>query len=200
MKIQIRKGMFETNSSSNHSLIITNAKCKKDEIKKHKNKMEEDYFCQGFFNDEISSKEDKILMLGGLFDYEMQTFEWMKVEYSVFIKLLQDNNELTLIEKLKENQKEYKKTKDEPYCSNYYYHGCLCDCTCSFYKKFKEYFNYGPIRQVDLFLDERVRNIDDVDERLAYIENIITENKKDLYNKLHDFIYGDGIILAYESI
>ena len=34
MKIQIRKGMFETNSSSNHSLIITNAKCKKDEISK----------------------------------------------------------------------------------------------------------------------------------------------------------------------
>ena len=89
MKIQIRRGMFETNSSSNHSLIITNAKCKKDEIKKHKNKMEEEYFCQGFFNDEISSKEDKILMLGGLFDYDHRFFyfSFLNEIYSINIWL-----------------------------------------------------------------------------------------------------------------
>lgn len=33
MKIQIRKGMFETNSSSVHSLIITNARNKDEDYK-----------------------------------------------------------------------------------------------------------------------------------------------------------------------
>ena len=32
MKIQIRRGVFETNSLSNHSLIITNRKCFKKEF------------------------------------------------------------------------------------------------------------------------------------------------------------------------
>lgn len=34
MKIQIRRGMFETNSSSNHSLIITNKKNFKTECER----------------------------------------------------------------------------------------------------------------------------------------------------------------------
>ena len=70
MKIQVRRGMFETNSSSVHSLIITNERDKDEDYKKmQKDEVlwYPDYITVGNC---VHTKEDKVLMLGGLFDSE----------------------------------------------------------------------------------------------------------------------------------
>ena len=42
---------------------------------------------------QIHTKEDKVLMLSGLFYYENKDFGFLEEEYKIFIKVLEDNNE-----------------------------------------------------------------------------------------------------------
>lgn len=197
MKFQIRNSVFETNSSSTHCLILTNKKRKKKAIEKVK---KEQYFFTFISpDDELVEKKDKILMLGGLFDYENR-YGFLTEERKIFLKLLKDKNETELLLQVKENTKEYKNHPDEPYCSSYYYHNCLSDCTCCFYYKFKKYFKPKPMEFAQLLNDPRVCNIEDYLEKQKAIKKIIKENKLDLYNKLSKFIYEEGIIIPYDSI
>ena len=201
MKIQVRREMFETNSSSNHSLIITNKKCFKKECKKVQSKF--DWFVINFgeVEDQVISKEDKVLMLGGLFDYEMNDLYFLIEEYEIFLKILKDNNEIELLEKVKENSSEYKKHPSTPYCRKYFFEDCLSDCTCSFYSKFKKYFDYDSLTKEDyMYNDIRVIEIDDLDKKEEMINKIIEENKEKLYKKLYNFIYGDGVIVPYGTL
>ena len=101
-------------------------------------KEEEKMFFPDFINieNQIQTKEDKVLMLSGLFDYENKDFGFLEEEYKIFIKVLEDNNEDELIKMIKKNSKDYYDRPNEPYCTNYFHNGCLSDCTCSFFIKF----------------------------------------------------------------
>lgn len=201
MKVQIRRGVFETNSSSNHSLIITNRKNFKKECEKVQKKCEWYVINFSEVDDQVCTKEDKVLMLGGLFDYEVQNFGILQEEYEIFLKILKDNNEIELLEKVKENSKEYEKHSSEPYCTNYFYEGCLSDCTCSFYSKFLKYFDYESLKKEYYMYDDiRVFEIEDINEKEEMIQKIIEENKEIFYKKLYDFIYGDGVIVPYGEL
>ncbi len=201
MKIQIRRGIFETNSSSNHSLIITNRRCFEEECKKAQEEYEWYTIRFGKVDVQVVTKEDKALMLGGLFDYEVQRFGFMTREYAIFLKVLKDNNEEALLRKIKENSDKYREHPSEPYCREYFCEGCLDDCTCSFYSKFKKYFDYDSLtKEAYMYDDSRVVALDDPDEKERMILQIIEENKEALYKKLYDFIYGDGVIVPYGTL
>ena len=61
MKIQIRRGMFETNSSSVHSLIITNKRDKDKDYEKMK-KEEAIWYPEYIYESNcVHTKEDKVL-------------------------------------------------------------------------------------------------------------------------------------------
>lgn len=169
MKIQIRKGVFETNSSSTHSVIISNS-ANVDKIIKEVTDNVSEYWIDYFtMHDKLTSVEEKVLFLGGLFDLEICRFKSMFTEYKVFRKILTDMSEDDLIKRLDENSSKYTGLYDEPYCSDYYENGCMIDCNCGFHKLFNEYFG------------------DDLSE-------------EQLYQKLKDFIYKDGVIVPYEEI
>lgn len=196
MKIQIRMGMFETNSSSSHSLIITNKK----RMKKDYDKMikENHFFYPEYITEEdkVETKEDKVLMLSGLFDYENR-YGLLKEERKIFIKVLKKNNENELLEKIKKYRKQYKHSP-EPYCTSYYYQGCLDQCTCCFYNQFKKYFKYPSIEvNASLIRLSKKQGFDSPTDEFAFMKKTIRKNKKILYKKLYEFIYGDGMILPY---
>lgn len=199
MKITIRKNIFETNSSSTHSLILTNKEDLEKDLDKERNNKEE-FYPSILCYDKFDKKEDKILFLGGLFDYELINNDDMQEEYDVFIKLLKDQKEDALIEQLIENQNEFKKYPyDEPYCRNFFCHGVLTDCTCCFQTKFKNYFKI-EISYSKIFLELSKTNNDlkmVFDEK---VKNEILRQKEQLYQKLYNFIYHDGIIVAYDNI
>ena len=201
MKIQIRRGVFETNSSSNHSLIITNRKEYKKECEKVQKNCKWYKINFGEVDKQVVTKEDKALMLGGLFDYEVQNFGLLRKEHEIFLKILKDNNETELLEKVIKNSNKYKDHPSEPYCTEYFYEGCLDECTCSFYSKFKEYFDYDSLeKEYYMYDDIRVFEIKDLNKKEEMIEQIIEENKKIFYKKLYDFIYGDGVIVPYGDL
>ena len=200
MKIVIREGMFETNSSSNHSLILTNTKKCKADIKK-KDKQLDDEYCHIFGGGEkVASKEDKCLLLAGLFDGMVIQYGAMKEEYKIFIKVLRYNKEKELLSKIKENKKEYKNNRGyEPYCENYFAEGVLIDCTCDFKREFDKYFKV-KLSMVDCLKDPRVKALESQTDKFNKAEEIIEERKKELYEKLHKFIYEDGIIVPYAHL
>lgn len=129
-----------------------------------------EYFLYYFtMHEKLTSVEEKVLFLGGLFDLEVCRFHKMEREYQIFRKILIDMSEDELIKKLDENRSKYSSEHFEPYCGEYYDQGCMIDCSCNFNKLFNEYFG----------------------------ENLSDE---DLYQKLKDFIYEDGVIVPYEEI
>lgn len=200
MKIQIRKGMFETNSSSVHALIITNSRDKDKDYRDMKK--EEHLWYPEYINvsDCVHTKEDKVLMLGGLFDSEKYPYNGgMDEEYKIFLKVLKDNNETELLQKLKENRKEFKEYPDEPYCTNYFCEGCLIECTCGFYTKFHKYFSVGSVCYDDFESEIGTLGLPEEEERKIF-RKIVRENRKELYKKLYDFIYGDGLIIPYATM
>ena len=201
MKIQIRRGMFETNSSSVHSLILTNVR-DKDEDYKNMEKEEEFWYPEYInVNHCVSTKENKVLMLGGLFDQEKYPYgSALEEEYKIFIKILKDNNETELLQKLKENRLEFKSCPDEPYCTNYFSEGCLIECNCGFYSKFKAYFKPGSLSYKDIKEDIGTLGLEDPKEEEKILRKIVRENRKEFYKKLYDFIYGDGLIYPYETM
>jgi hypothetical protein len=140
-------------------------------------------------------------MLGGLFDFEVRNYGVLTEEYQIFLKVLQDQNETALLEKIRENSQEYDRCPSEPYCTNYFSEGCLIDCCCSFYSKFTKYFDYGSLtKDTYLYDDIRVVEIHDPDGKEEMIRQIVEENREALYRRLYDFIYGDGVIIAYDTL
>lgn len=169
MKIQIRKNIFETNSSSTHCLIITNEENKENDIKTAIDKEKFFYLDYTSFQVNLTKKEDKILMMAGLFDNENYQDNLIE-EYNIFIKVLKDHNEIELLEQIKNNRQKFLNDPDEPYCTNYYYDGCLIECNCNFCHLFNQFFKTKE------------------------------STTEELYQKITKFIYEDGIIIPYETI
>lgn len=169
MKIQIRKNIFETNSSSTHCLIITNEKNKENDIKKIIEKEKFFFLDSSSFQINLTTKKDKILMMAGLFDNENYQNNLID-EYNTFIKVLKDHNEIELLKQIEKNRKDFLNDPDEPYCTNYYYDGCLIECNCKFCHLFNQFFKTKE------------------------------STKEELYQKITKFIYEDGIIIPYETI
>ena len=90
MKITIRRSVFETNSSSNHSLIISNKKDLKEDIEK--NKLDEDFYhSYGAEENPIITKEDKCFFLQGIFEESLSSKKCSISLYNIFKKVLKDN-------------------------------------------------------------------------------------------------------------
>ena len=179
MKIQIRRGMFETNSSSVHALIITNERNKDkdyEDMKKEEHLWYPEYITTSKC---VHTKEDKVLMLGGLFDSENIPYRNLVEEYKIFLKVLKDNNETELLQKLKENKLEYKECPDEPYCTNYFCEGCLIECNCDFYSKFNKYFDVGTIDYKEIYKDIGTLGLEP-EEETKILRKIVRENRKEL--------------------
>lgn len=174
MKISIRQNCFETNSSSNHSLILTTKQnCEKDKAEFKKSIEKEFYFMPGCFNEPVETKEEKCYFLGGLFDFDYSQFGILGQQYKIFIKVLTDNNENEILETLAQNRKEFLNGEiGDPCCSAFYDQGVLSECNCCFYEIFEKFF--------------QVKNFEDPE--------------KDLYNMIYDFIFGDGVIIPYEYL
>lgn len=163
MKISIRKGSFETNSSSMHSLVITNKKNQKNDYCKRKKEIENWGF---YYSDKpVIDKENKVYFLAALFEYDNHYDKVMSREYNIFLKILEDNNEEELLKNLQQNAKQFKENGCR-FCSNYFDNDVLIDCDCKFPKEFFNYFG------------------------------VVSD--EEMYQKLYDFIYGDGVIVPYE--
>jgi hypothetical protein len=200
MKISIRKHTFETNSSSNHSLILTNEK----DMEKDKEKFEKELFgddplwenyCDGFLTP-IKSVAEKAYFLNGVFNYENSDYEWMENEYKIFIKVLEDNNEAKILENIKLHNEQFKNSGC-PYCDKFYGEGTLTGCNCEFRKKFNKYFKLIDIQ--DIYTLEDIFKMSSKELDKIYRE-IATKNINGLYQKIYDFLYKDGIIIPYEYL
>lgn len=189
MKIVIRKHSFETNSSSHHSLIFTNEKMKDRDIEKEN--YDKEPFEEPGIN-EVCEKEKKAYFLAGLFDYENKHYKnLMLEEYKIFLSVLEDNDENEILENIKLHKHKYLTTYGcEAYCDTFFYHGTLIDCNCGFRKKFIEYFKVN-IDKERLMLEHNTVDFD-------FLERKVEENKNDLYQRIYDFLYKDGILIAYE--
>lgn len=185
MKLTVRRHSFETNSSSHHTIILTNQKMVQEDIE-IENK-DNEYFLDYVDYSLIDTKEKKAYFLAGLFDYEIETMDWMIEEYNVFIQVLKDNKEEEILSNIAKHKKEFlAEPYCEAYCCNFFHNGPLIDCNCSFASRFKEYF------KVSLLEDDF-----NFDKKLQEDEN---KKRKELYDKIYDFLYNDGIIVAYETL
>ena len=193
MKISIRKYTFETNSSSNHSLILTNEKA----IDKDKEEFKKDFLfsCFGGFLKPIKDKSQKAYFLAALFEYENNSYSCMEDEYEIFIKVLEDNNETEILEHIKLNIVDFK--KHGPYCEKFFNNGTLDDCICNFKKIFYKYFELTDIN--DLYDLKTIMNMTS-DEYMKIKNDLKIKNTSNLYQKIYDFLYKDGIMIPYEYI
>jgi len=194
-KVTIRKQIFETNSSSTHAIILTNEKNYKKDFDKHC----EDFFVEIGNYTAIKKKEDKIICLAGLFDYETVQNNWLTGEYELFIQVLKDNKEKELLDIIKKNKKKYKKNSyDEPSCCDYFSYGPLADCTCCFYKHFKDYFKI-KIDYYSIYTELSKTNNCNERDFTKKVKSELAKQREKLYNKLYEFIYNDGIIVTYDE-
>lgn len=170
MKYTIRKNTFETNSSSHHSLIITNEKDIEKDKEEFLNKEGDLWRPYGAFCEAIKSKEEKCYFLADLFNKEYESLKWMVDEYETFIQVLKDNKEEEILMNIMLYKEEFLKAPydEPPFCQRFFFHGVLDECNCPFYTEFKKYFK--------------------------------SNSDKTLYEKIYDFIYKDGIIVPYECL
>ncbi len=177
MKISIRKSMFETNSSSMHSLFITNKK----DLEKTREEIYQDLKKEGcyFCSNQVETKEDKAYLLAGVMLYnKKESYGDMEYEYDILLKILKDNNEIEILKNIDIKAQEYLDGGSDPACCDYFYHGTLFDCTCFFEREFRKYFN------INFYQSDEPLNV----------------KKEKLYKKLADFIYKDGVILTYDVL
>lgn len=194
-KVTIRKQIFETNSSSTHAIILTNEKNYKKDFDEQCNQP----FTEIVNYNAIKTKEDKVICLAGLFDYETLKNKWLTEEYKLFIQILKDNNEKELLDIIKDNKKKFKKTPyDEPSCCDYFSYGPLADCTCCFYKRFKDYFKI-EINYYSIYTELSKTNNCNESDFTEKVNIELAKQKEKLYNKLYEFIYNDGIIVTYDE-
>lgn len=191
MKVVFRKHTFETNSSSHHSIILTNPENLKKDIKK------EDKECNPFMygaHEPLTTVKDKALFMAGMFDYEIKQMNWMKVEYKVFLDVLKDNKEEEILLQIAANREQYFSGEiDEPMCSYFFENGCLIDCFCGFSQKFRKFFG------VDLGKYELLEeNKDSNNDYFLSLKEEYDKARKVLYDKLYDFLYNEGLLVPYE--
>lgn len=202
MKISVRKGCFETNSSSNHSLIITNEEDMENDKAQFLKEEDEFFAPYGGFCKPLKTKEEKCYFMADLFHKENREFKAMEEEYEVFIQILKDNNETEILENIKFSKNQYfnHEVGEPKFCDAQYGQGCLIECNCPFYEKFRKYFNLNLSTKS---LDELLKELEEIG-----IEGMKKKEEKErkpldkqkLYNKLKEFIYGNGVIVPYESI
>ena len=181
MKIVVRRSVFETNSSSNHSLIITNSKnFEKDneELNQILKEEREVVYHEPRF---LKTKEDKAYILAGLFNFTQEEgFNELDTEYETFIQVLKDNNEEEILKNIVTNAKEYiEGIRGVPYCDKYFDDGPLIECNCEFVAKFRKFFN--------------------ADEKFKFLyDNKMEEYNSQIYQKLYKFLYEDGMIITLD--
>ena len=84
MKIAIRKKCFETNSSSNHTLIITNEEDLENDKAQFLKEEEDDFFAQyGNFCKPLKTKEEKCYFMADLFHKENKDFGYVPFCYEL---------------------------------------------------------------------------------------------------------------------
>ena len=195
MKISIRKSVFETNSSSMHSLIITNEKNKDEDLKKHDEKLNP----AGFYYDRpvINDKAEKVYFLAALFENDKDNFGFLRFQHKVFLKVLKDNNETELLHNIELHRHQYCLNRDRRYCCNYFCEDVLMDCDCNFVEQFNKYF--GNINDTSYLLSDDVNEDNILDIATKQFE-LNDRNKRELYQRLYDFIYKDGVIIPYEYL
>ena len=122
-------------------------------------------------------------------------------------KILKDNNETEILANIEKAKQQYfdREVGEPSFCDSRYGQGCLIECNCPFYEKFRKYFNLNNItKSLDGFLKELDGFLKELDE--IGIEGMMKKEEakpidvKKLYKKLKEFIYGDGVIVPYESI
>lgn len=185
MKITIRKNTFETNSSSLHSLVITNEKdMEKDKEEFLKN--DAGLIIPGYseFCKPLKTKEEKCYFLNDLFNKENVDYDMLKYQHKVFMKVLKDNKEEEILMNIALYNKEFKKAKysEPPFCQHSFYNGVLIECNCPFYDAFNKYFKHS------LDIDKETNDFPKIDKNNA------------LYQELYKFIYEDGVIVPYEYL
>ena len=197
MKIGIRRGVFETNSSSNHALMITDKDNYEDDKIKFENEMNSGFFpCHGGFAKPITDKAEKAYFLAHLFDRDKSHFNRLKKEYKIFMYVLKDNNENEILENIKINHEKYINERSWCYCRKYYCDDILDDCTCGFEHEFNKYFHHID---VDKYLDYLLN--DNKDEKTKDdFEKLIKKDDRNLYEKIYDFLYKDGMIVPFEYL
>ena len=203
MKIAIRKKCFETNSSSNHTLIITNEEDLENDKAQFLKEEEDDFFAAyGNFCKPLKTKEEKCYFMADLFHKENKDFGSMEDEYEVFIQVLKDNNEEEILKTIEKNREDFYDGKvDEPqFCNDQYFNGCLIECNCPFYRKFRKYFNLDlQTKSLEELLNElETKGLEQLKKEERENKPILNEEK--LYKELYKFIYEDGIIVPYESV
>lgn len=196
MKIAIRKGVFETNSSSNHSLILTNKQNRKKDEEEYFNPKDE-LFAPFILNiNTLETVKDKAIFLAALMDEQVDKFGSYEKEYKLLMKILKEHNEVEILKEIEEN-KSYYNEHGEPFCTNYYFHNTLSDCTCDLRKAFNKYFGFKSASDIlankDFDFDEFMKISKQIDEEER-------ELREQFEKKLEDFLYGDGVIIAYDEI
>ena len=209
MKIVIRRGVFETNSSSNHSLILTNKEKFKEMLPKLREETKYDHMFNSYEDEEnyITSKMDKCCLLSGVFEREMFGYDYecdlficnleMLEIYKVFRQVLKDNNEYEILKELKEHLINFNKNNYGFFCEDYFEHGVLCDCYCNFLDEFSIYYD------VELYLPKKKYVLLDVDGKKVAVADKPSGYDvlyKKLYDKFYEYIYGEAFVIPYESL
>jgi hypothetical protein len=183
MKVVIRRSVFETNSSSNHCLILT----KKEDAEEKLKKVKEEYkwfMSTGAEYNPIITKEDKCYLLQGVFEEQLAYEQCDKTVYDIFKQVLKDNNEMEILEKIERHLIDYNENNYCMLCEDYFCHGSLCDCNCNF------------LFLLEKFFDVKIKYI--YDKEKQYI--IAEESKKMIYDMFYSYIYEEVIVIPYEYI
>ena len=196
MKFSMRKGVFETNSSSNHSLILTNKRNMKKDEDAYLNPKDELFAPFILCSHKLETVKDKAIFLAALMGYDAKQFGVCDAEYKMLMTILQEHNEEAILKEIEENA-QYEENHGEPFCANFYYHGVLADCTCDLRGALDKYFNIkktpvsldAPEFSWEAFLDEARKNEEERKKTLG-----------ELKGKIEEFLYGDGIVITYDEI
>jgi hypothetical protein len=183
MKVVIRRSVFETNSSSNHCLILT----KKEDMEEKLNKVRKEYewfMSVGTEENPIVSKEDKCYLLQGIFEEQLSSDFCSETVYDIFKQVLKDNNETEILEKIEKHMVDFNENNYCMLCEEYFCHGTLCDCDCDF------------LYLLEKFFDVKINYV--LDENAQYV--VAEESKKDIYDMFYKYIYQDVIVIPYEYI
>ncbi len=183
MKVVIRRSVFETNSSSNHCLILT----KKEESEEKLKKVREEhkwFMSVGTEDNPIVTKEDKCYLLQGIFEEQLSSEYCSETVYDIFKQVLKDNNETEILENIEKHMKDYNENNYCLLCEEYFCHGTLCDCDCDFLYLLEKFFG---VKITYVF-----------DEDAQYV--VAEECKKDIYEMFYKYIYEDVIVIPYEYI
>ena len=183
MKVTIRRSVFETNSSSNHCLILTTKDKLEEEIERIRNENKFD-FSYGTEEYPIVTKEDKCYLLAGVMEEQLSYKKGDYIIYEIFKQVLKDNNELEILAEVEQHMIDQLENYYCYFCEDYFEHGCLIDCGCDFLILMEEYFDVHVYGEYD---DDCVLHLDD-------------DAKNKLYQMFYIYIYEDVVVIPYEYL